>query len=542
MKSILKITLVAFVSVAFLSGCIKEVFPTDGATSDQVTASPSALQGMVQSLPAAMTSIRNYPTSSFVHYDFGYPALRINNSHMDGDLLVCGDDNYNHFWFWDQNVYNGPSYVACGAPWYTLYPWIKICNDIIKLINPETATPETKAYLGIALAYRANFYLDLVRYYEFKENEYTTGTNVLGLGVPIVTEATTEDVAKNNPRAQVSAVYDMIFADLDNAETYLKGYKRTSRAYPNLAVVYGMKARAWLERGSAGVTDGYKNAAEYAAKAIAEFGGKPMTQAQWEDPTNGFNNADAQNWMLSTKLASEQTSNVASFTAHMSSEESWTVYGYKVARGINKQMYDAIPNKDFRKHSWLDPKRFDFYKYQSCRPDAEEYFGDGETLPDYTNIKFRPAQGKYTDSNAGGCSDVPLMRVEEMYLIQAEAVGMSQGLAAGQTKLQEFMAYRITDGSYKSQSTTQAEFQKEVVFQKRVEFWGEGVSYFDKKRLGLGIQTGYKGTNAISAARWDIETVAPWWNICIPRNEINNNQALKDYNNPDPTGTVTNWK
>ena len=43
-----------------------------------------------------------------------------------------------------------------------------------------------KSYLGFAYAYRAMFYLDLVRLYEFKENNYTEAPGVLGLGVPIV--------------------------------------------------------------------------------------------------------------------------------------------------------------------------------------------------------------------------------------------------------------------------------------------------------------------------------------------------------------------
>ena len=43
------------------------------------------------------------------------------------------------------------------------------------------------------------------------------------------------------------------------------------------------------------------------------------------------------------------------------------------------------------------------------------------------------------DYTIGAAVDYPLMRIEEMYLIEAEAIGMSQGLAAGISKLEDFV-------------------------------------------------------------------------------------------------------
>ena len=48
----------------------------------------------------------------------------------------------------------------------------------------------------------------------------------------------------------------------------------------------------------------------------------------------------------------------------------------------------------------------------------------------YATIKFRPKNGEMNDYTIGAAVDYPLMRIEEMYLIEAEAIGMSQGLAA----------------------------------------------------------------------------------------------------------------
>lgn len=41
-------------------------------------------------------------------------------------------------------------------------------------------------------------------------------------------------------------MWALILADLDKAEEYLQGYQRTDGATPNLSVVYGLKARAYL--------------------------------------------------------------------------------------------------------------------------------------------------------------------------------------------------------------------------------------------------------------------------------------------------------
>ena len=64
---------------------------------------------------------------------------------------------------------------------------------------------------------------------------------------------------------------------------------------------------------------------------------------------------------------------------------------------------------------------------------------DFADMPPYTGIKFRPKNGEMNDYTIGAAVDYPLMRIEEMYLIEAEAIGMSQGLAAGISKLEDFV-------------------------------------------------------------------------------------------------------
>ena len=542
MKHLLKISIAALVSVALLSGCIKETLPTDRATEGQVSTSPSALEAMVKGIPAAlvMAGSLGYAQDGAA-WDFALPAIHIATESMTGDLVISGDTGYDWFAQWGENDALGSNYAAPALTWDNYYTWVKSVNDIIGTIDENALTETTKSILGFAYTYRAMFYLDLVRLYEFKANKYTSGDNVIGLGVPIVLPTTTEAEAKSNPRAKVEDVYSqVIFPDLEKAETLLADYSAPDKFSLSLAVVHGLLARAYLERGTAGDAGAYAKAAEYARKAITGSGCTPLTQEQWEDPINGFNSAASNNsWMWAVALPSESVANLYNFTAHMSTEESWTSYGWRVGRAINKSLYQQIPDKDFRKHSWLDPDR-SFYDYKSCRADGKTHFA--ENLKDYANIKFRPAKGAYSDYKTGAAADHVCMRVEEMYFIEAEATAHTS-LTDAVKLLNDFMKYRITDGSYDctAQASSVESFTEELMLQKRVEFWGEGIIMFDLKRLGMSSARGYKGCNSPDSYRLNCDGPAPYWNIVITRGETQNNPALADYNNPDPSGKVSLW-
>ena len=537
-------------SVLVLGSCIKEIDAVGTtATEPQVT-----LETLLRGIPAAMVKAGSAGyAGQGAAWDFGYPAIHLAMDSMTGDLVITGNIGYDWFGQWGTNEALGGDYAVCVLTWNTFYTWIHMANQVISKISADGGydglDATQRAYLGRAYAYRAMFYLDLVRMYEFRRNAVTDGENVIGLGVPIVLPETPESEAKNNPRAPVEDIYDkVIFPDLDRAEELLAGYAVPDKYTIGLAYVYGLKARAWLERGkpsdeAADDVEAFRKAAEYARLAITTSGCTPLTQAQWEDPTNGFNNAGSNNsWIWALALPSESVSALFCFTAHMSTE-SWSAYASEVGRGINKNLYNSIDGHDFRKHSWLDPDR-GVYAYKSCRPDSREYFS--ETLKDYANIKFRPAQGNYIDFMVGGAADHPCMRVEEMYFIEAEATAHLPGrLAEAAQLLNAFMNnYRMTDG-YVYDCTNRARniesFTNELMLQKRIEFWGEGIVMFDMKRLNMSSRRGYVGTNSPASYRLNCDGRAPYWNFVISRGETQNNTALANYNNPDPSGKVKPW-
>lgn len=573
MKNIL-IRLFAILSaVVFTVGCIEETFPKGSTiTSGQIETSPNALQYMVNGIPSAMmaSGTAGYASSYGYHADFGIAGIHLMTESMLEDLTISGDFGYWWFGGFTQNVSMGADYIYCAYFWDCYYAWIKLANEIIIKAGEitEKTDPTVINAVGQAYAYRAMFYIDLARLYEAKQNIYApVSEEVLGLTVPIVDENTTEEDAKNNPRAKRENLYEFIFSDLAKAEKYLAN-AGTVYNQPTLGAVYGLYARAYLELGAADDKvnkDAYKMAGEYARKAITTSGKTPLTASQWHDPKTGFNDGSANNsWMWGLSLSVENASNIITKIAHLAPEAIW---GYSILSlpSVNKALYERIDDADFRKKSWLDPDYTwhplsETYKanhgYQFAGVDdpvsgyeaynitnAYEYFMY-DTSP-YVNLKFRPAGGQCVEYTEGNCADHLLMRVEEMYFIEIEAAlnSSDNGLVEAKKLLNDFMqTYRYRSYEGCDYINSKEAFIKEMLLQKRIEFWGEGVLMFDYKRLNQGITRGYSGTNFPDVARYNTEGRSPQWNVVITRSEYQSNTGInQSLNNPDPTSTLVKW-
>ena len=571
MKNILIKTIAILFVVLLPASCVKETFPKGSTvTKDQLEGSEQSLTYMLSGIPAAMmnSGASGYYSSYGIHCDYGIAAIQLATDSMLEDIAVLGEMNY--FWFgsWMQNSSQGSDYIWCAYFWDLYYKWIKLANEIISIVGEvdENTSEDARRVLGQAYAYRAMFYIDLARLYEPKTNKYTTITSeMMGLTVPIVTENTTEEIAKNNPRATREEMYQFIFSDLQKAEEYLADAAE-SYTTPGLTAVYGLYARAYLELGAtyAEYPDqvpapeeydmdsarAYAEAARYARLAINRGMHSPLTQSQWEDPSNGFNNGGSNNsWIWGLTVSSENLSNLVASVAHRSCE---AIYGYAVwtQLGVNQALYSQISDEDFRKHSWIDPDKMEYYNYQLAGSAEEQYgFMNGSMYNypavGYQSLKFRPADGNVMDYTVGNCADCCLMRIEEMYFIEMEAKLATEGLTSAQNHLNDFMqAYRYEGYDCYLKTLSKEAFIKEMMLQKRIEFWGDGILMYDYKRLDQGITRGYEGTNIPSIARYNSDGRSPQWNIVVTRGEYQSNKGIRhpDQNNPDPTEKLTLWE
>ena len=258
-------------------------------------------------------------------------------------------------------------------------------------------------YRAAGKAFRAALYLDLARMYEFLPNDGTErvnadGKDVFGLTVPFVFETTTEEQARNNPRATHTEAFNYIKQDLEDALAIYDEYGALdSKQLPGIAATHGLLARAYLWHGSflkefgeeydEGLTaeDCFQAAAENAL--LAEMGGEPMSEEQWTDPKAGFNTFN-DSWLWGFTTAKENDavrSGICNWISWVSNETTYGYAGNGPTVKVVPNFYNRIPSSDFRKLSWKAPSNSTLYaKLKFC--DRTLFEG----LPDYASLKIRP--------------------------------------------------------------------------------------------------------------------------------------------------------
>ena len=446
-----------------------------------------------------LSYIGKYGQYDGTHGDIAYAAMCL-YSDMNGADMVCYDDGYN--WFSGSQDYSDRTEGSRETyiPFYYCYSQIKMANDIIQLVG-EPSNETEEYYVGQAYAVRAFDYLTLAPRYQFK---YVGNEDLLS--VPLVTENTQQEDINNNPRATQREVYELILSDLGKAIKLLDGKQRTARTEINVQIAYGLRARAHL------LMENWADAAADAEKAMEGF--SPYSIAAVSQPSF----YQIKDWMWGLSYTPDVVSiALRSWPSHLGS---FTGYGYTSAVGmyksINSLLYDQIPYTDVRKGWWVDA--------DGTSPNVPKSMIDMFGLPAYGNLKHGQSGGYGDAANAG---DFPLMRVEEMKLIQAEAKGRLNE-AEGKALLQDFVkTYR--DPSYDISASPRT-FIDEVWFQRRVELWGEGFAMFDIMRLGKPVVrfTAFDGvgeSNHDAAHRFNIQPDNAILLYKIPRTETNANKA-----------------
>ena len=537
MKNILKYTAIFSVLASVVTtGCIKEVFPTGSSISaEQATASSDALKSMTG-------AIANYAAnaewaSNDIHQFYGYPSLCVQREVLGNDFTIMSNP-YGWYTSEQENLGMTANSAIVRIPWFIYTKLIAYSNDVIRM-NPdlEAINDLNKGYVGAAYAYRALAMIDMAQVYEFKANKYTSKEGIEGLTAPYLHENMTVEYAKNNPRLPKAEYLEKIYESLDAAVTLLDGHTpSTDKTLPDLAVAYGLYARAKMYEGD------YAKAKEYAEMALAAGSYSPLTKEQWTSVSTGFNDADSQqSWMLCTRTSSESIvvkRGIVNFVSYMTTEQ---IFGYAgPAAGaypmVDAKFYSQIPDTDFRKLSWKAPAGHVLESQNIFVPATAKYPGSS-ALPEYASVKFRPGDANPDDYLTSAATDFPMMRMEEMKFIIAECDARISNSSAA---LVEIVKTRNPEYTCTASNN---DLIREVLFQKRIEFWGEGIVFFDYKRCPelLQINRGYAGTNHPELARFNCDGLAPWFNMPIDGVEAQDNKALSETNNPDPSSTVDLW-
>ena len=446
--------------------------------------------------------------------DFGFIMMALSQD-LEGADMIGADNGYN--WFSAACDYSsrspryGNHYIRFVTP-YTLFGMVK---DILATIPEDTEDASLINMKAQAKALRAYSYLSLAPYFQ---GSYETSKDKPC--VPVLSDSV--DVT-NNPRATVEQVYNVIVEDLTWAIDHLDE-TRSSKAYVNANVAYGLRARAYLAMGKGA------EAAADAEKAMQGY--EPASIAEVSVPT--FCDMEEHNWIWAIDITDDQANYYGYATA-----PSWlSVFsgdGYGVSCGttamINKLLWDKIPATDVRKGWWIDenlhsPNWADL-TWGTAKGDEIATLTIENVkieLPPYTNIKFGMKSGIGSTLNN---NDWPLMRVEEMILIQAEGYAISGNEAKAKEILTNFVkTYRDPNYTIPSGRT----LRDEIWFQRRVELWGEGFAVSDARRLNKPIVRfhGPNTTNYADAFQFNIAADDGWLNMRFPQSEKDNNSAIVD--------------
>ncbi len=498
-------------------------YTTTDQKKDVVASDPDKAAASVNSIFAQFSQyMPNYTTWGDVeqHNDFGYPAIMM-FTESNGMDYVQEDNGYN--WSSGGLDFSDRTFTSyeCQIIWNNLYSIISSSNNVIETEYADPEDPTIKFYFGQALSVRAFGYWNLAQLFQF---------NYLGHQespcVPLITpENKDEAIEKGLGRSTVQEVYNLILSDLDSSiekltDAQTAGVRRNDKRYVSLAVAYGLRARVHL------TMHNYAEAAADAANAILNSEASPAAITDVNKPA--FWTVDENNWMWGIKIAETDgvvTSGIVNWISHNGSLN-WGYANYSKGKQINKKLFNSIQSTDVRKGWFIDENKTS----PNLNDDYAWWVGVKNYVP-YTNVKFAPYNEKVaTDINA---NDVPLMRIEEMYLIKAEGEAMSGG--NGQATLEDFVkTYRNPEYLFPASLS----LQDEIWHQRRVELWGEGLAWFDIMRLNKGVDR-RGGAYPNSTMVFNIPAGSDILIYRIPEAEIEANASLSHGDN-NPSASAPN--
>lgn len=482
-KSLLSI---AVLSLTFTS-CSESYLdkePTGFLTPEQLgeiaKVNPEAVRSMVSGLYALTFEFGTGGTED--HDDFGLKSFDITTDLMSGDMAMQGET---YGWFSDASRLQGHRTTALRTYkfWRYHYRLIKNTNLILDILGGDEVIPAKKElayYYGETKALRAYSYFQLVNMYA---KQYNLDPN--DLSVPVYGAKTTGI----GPQLTVADLYSFVETDLLQAIDALDGFTRTNKNEINQDVAKGMLAYVYLQMGN------NAEAARLSGEIIAD-NQFPML-AKTEVSTTGFNNWSSANWMWAIDLTVDNSPALPTFWGQV--DQFTYSYAYAGdAKIIDSDLFASIPATDARKN-WFDAAGLPIWKFY----DANRTIGGNRTWD----------------------NDEVYMRIEEMYLINAEALARDNRLPEAKTSFKVFLNQRDETVAATVDAMDKDAFLTAVEYNWRVEMWGEGRALWTMKRFK---STHTRGANHLSGmAGVVVPSDDDRLIFEIPQAEVLNNPTVK---------------
>lgn len=472
MKSIIKNTTKLLALAALLttglSSCSEDFLDrepqggsyTTGQLSESMKWNTKILLGQMQGVTTNMVRWQSGGTTN--QDDFGQKSVDIATDLMSGDMVFS---RCNYGWFMQEAQLNANTFTRDRAYilWRHYFRVINTCNQILDAAGGDQAEPENatnKLYFAVAKTVRAHSYFNLVTLYA-KNYDEAKDTKAL----PVYRSQEVDGFYA--PPQTVDSVYNFIIEDLTEAiGTYERaaegGATPSDISTPDVSVAWTVLAYAYLQKGD------NANAETAAVNAISASNKHILTGE--DEIFSGFNTIKNQNWMWGVDIDDQSTGGLCTFWGMMD----YFTYSYQAAgdyKVINYNLFQEIPQTDVRRE-WFTG------------------FGENPTYLMPALKFFDAAQEPMGD--ATWTNDIHFMRIEEPYLIAAEAAARQGQLDAARELLGYLLAERDPAKAQAILTMSQDELLEEIRYNWRVEFFAEGRGLLTQKRFKA---TNVRGAN-----------------------------------------------
>lgn len=501
------VNLVLFtISALFITGCSEDFLEperntatlTDADFAENIDVNPALVEGTLNGIYSFMIQrFGSLGASAEQHYDFGHKGLDVWSDMLSGDMALS-TNTYNWYAGTSNLIFTTDfSRNENRVIWNYLYRVISTSNLLISQVGGEDAQPETpssKYLLGQAKALRAYGYFYLTQFYQ---REYDPSQ-------PILPYYTSDPTQTSYAKVPASQIYDLIVSDLNDAIVLLEDYSRPLKHHINKSVAQGLLAYAYASMGEYGLS---KTVSEEIITS-GQYSLLPASNLAFPGVGSGFNDVNAPSWMWGYNLEAGLGVNLISW---------WGVvdifsYSYAAAgdrKAIDNALFAQIPTNDIRRSQFLN------------NPASANHLMPVNKFFDSDRVVF--AQNPME-------TDYIYMRLEEFYLLSAEASAATGAENDAKQRLKDLLSIRL--GSLANAQAVvdplSGQALKNFIYlQTRIEFWGEGKSYLAMKRNKATITRGTNHTflSGISIPYND-DRLSPE----IPQSEINNNPAITTQN------------
>lgn len=485
------------VASLILAGCNDDFLQPENTTGlltqeqlqEAAEFNPEIVRGTVNGIYTLMITPGASGTDN--HTDFGQKGIDIWTDMLTSDMALTSN-SYNWYRaFVDFQVTTNFRFTDNRVVWTYYFNVIRSANSVISTLGGNDAVPEldeNKYLMGQAKALRGYAYFYLAQLFA---REYNPTAPIL----PIYKEI--GDAVGKSP---TSEVYEFIISDLTQAIDLLDGFNRSYKHEINQDVAKGLLAYTYAAMGEYGevktITDEIINSGAYPLTTRAQVAGAT---------TAGFNNVATPSWMWGYDITPDLGIDLISWWGQMD----LFTYSYAWAgdrKSIDASLYASIPVGDVR--------RTQFTTATGLMP-INKFFHSART------------QGFQRTIDA----DYIYMRVDEMYLLNAEAAAKTGDEDAAKARLTQLLTERYPAGSAAVGNLvnplTGTALINEIYRQTRIELWGEGKTYLAMKRNQA---TTNRGTNHLVQAGVSIPYNDERLSFKIPQSEILYNPFIDEQN------------